>query len=75
MADIQTSATGGEITAQAPVQVRRGSANTEFPPVDEHTEQSLVRDEEESTGADFSPEVRLPVKSTRYEDPLRYEDP
>ena len=75
MANIQTSATGGEITAQAPVQVRRGSANTEFSPVDEHTEQSPVRDEEESTGADFSPEVRLPVKSTRYEDPLRDKDP
>ena len=43
--------------------------------MDERTEQSPVRDEEESTGADFSPEVRLPVKSTRYEDPLRYEDP
>ena len=73
MADIQTSATGGEITEWVPIQVRRGS--TESPPVDEDTEQSPVRDGEELTGTDFSRDVQPDVTSTRYEDPLRYEDP
>ena len=75
MADIQTSATGGEITEWIPIQVRRGSTETESPPVDEDTEQSPLRDEEELTGTDFSRDVQPDVTSTRYEDPLRYEDP
>ena len=75
MADIQTSATGGEITERIPIQVRRGSANTESPPVDDDTEQSPVRDGEELTGTDFSLDVQPAVTSTRYEDLLRYEDP
>ena len=75
VADIQTSATGGEITERVPIQVRRGSANTESSPVDERTERSPIRDREESAETDFSPGVRLPVTPTRYEDPLRYEDP
>ena len=75
VADIQTSATGGEITERILIQVRRGSAKTESPPVDEDTEQSPVRDGEELTGTDFSLGVQPAVTSTRYEDPLRYEDP
>ena len=75
MADIQTSATGGETTERVPIHVRGGSANTEFSPVDEHTERSPIRDREESAETDFSPGVRLPVTPTRYEDPLGDEDP
>ena len=43
--------------------------------MDERTEQSPIRDREESAETDFSPGVRLPVTPIRYEDPLRYEDP
>ena len=43
--------------------------------MDEDTEQSPVRDGEELTGTDFSLDVQPAVTSTRYEDPLRYEDP
>ena len=75
VADIQTSATGGEITERIPIQVRRGSANTESPRVDDDTEQSPVRDGEELTGTDFSLDVQPAVTSIRYEDPLQYEDP
>ena len=70
VADIQTSATGGEVTERVPIQDRIGSANTESSPVDERTERSPIQDGEESAETDFSPEIRLPD-----EDPLRYEDP
>ena len=98
MADIQISATGGELTERIPIQIRRGSTNTESlpvdddteripiqirrgstntesPPVDDDTEQFPVRDGEELTGTDFSQDVQPAVTSSRYEDPLRYEDP
>ena len=75
VADIQTSATGGEVTERGLIQDRIGSANTESSPVDELTERSPIQDGEESAETDFSPEVRLPVIPTINEDPLRYEDP
>ena len=43
--------------------------------MDDDTEQSPVRDGKELTGTDFSLDVQPAVTSTRYEDPLRYEDP
>ena len=75
MADIQISATGGEFTEQIPIQIRRGSTNTESPPVDDNTEQFPVRDEDELTGTDLSQDVQPAVTSSRYEDPLRCGDP
>ena len=75
MADIQISATGGEVTEQTSIQIRRGSTNTESPPVDDDTEQFLVRDGEELTGTEISWDVQPAITSSRCEDPLRYEDP
>ena len=43
VADIQTSATGGEVTERVSIQDRMGSANTESSPVDERTEWSRFR--------------------------------
>ena len=43
--------------------------------MDEDTEQFPVRAGEELTGTDFSLDVQPAVTSSRYEDPLRYEDP
>ena len=62
-------------TERIPIQIRRGSTNAESPPVDDDTEQFPVRDGEELTGTDFSQDVQPAVTSSRYEDPLRYEDP
>ena len=75
MADIQTSTTGGEVTEQTSMQIRRGSTNTESPPVDNDTEQFLVRDGEELTGTENSRDVQPAITSSSYEDPLQYEDP
>ena len=75
VADIQNSATGGEITEQAPIQDRMGSAITESSPVDESTEQCPIQDGEGSTETDFPPGGRPAVRPTMNEDPLRYEDP
>ena len=75
VADIQNSATGGEITEQAPIQDRMGSAITESSPVDERTEQCPIRDGEGSTETDFPPGRRPAGRPTINEDPLRYEDP
>ena len=75
VADIQNSATGGEITEQAPIQDRRGSVITESSPVDERTEQSPIQDGEGSAETDFPLGGRPPGRPTINEDPLRYEDP
>ena len=72
--DIQTSATGGEVTERVPIQDRMGSANSESLPVDERTERSPILDGEGSE-TDFSPGLRLPGIPTIDEDSLRYEDP
>ena len=42
-------------TERIPIQIRRGSTNTESPPVDDNTEQFPVWDEEELTGIVGSP--------------------
>ena len=74
-ADIQTSATGGEITEQTPIQSRRGSTITDFPPVNDDMEQSPARKEEEATETEISRDEQPVVPSFGSEDPLRYEDP
>ena len=42
--------------------------------MDNDTEQFLVRDGEELTGTEISRDVQPAVTSSRYEDPLQYED-
>ena len=74
-ADIQTSATGGEITEQTPIQSRRGSTITDFPPVNDDVEQFPAREEEEATETEISRDEQPVVPSSGSEDPLRYEDP
>ena len=75
MADIQISATGGEFTEQTPIQIRRGSTITDFPPVDDDVEQFPAREEEEVTETEISRDRQPVVPSSRCEDPLHYEDP
>ena len=75
VADIQTSATGGELTERVPIQDLEESANTESSPVDERTERFPIQDWEESANTDSSPVGRLPVTPTITEDPLRCENP
>ena len=74
-ADIQISTTGGEVTEQTLIQIRRGPAITELPPVDEDVEQSSAREEEEVTETEVSRDGRPVIPSSGYEDPLCYEDP
>ena len=74
-ADIQISATGGEFTEQTPMQIRRGSTITDFPPVDDDVEQFPAREEEEVTETEISRDGQPVVPSSGCEDPLCYEDP
>ena len=63
MADIQINATGGDITEQTSIQIRRGSTATDSPPVEDDVEQFSAHEREELT------------ETGGYEDPLYYEDP
>ena len=47
MADIQISATGGDVTEQTSIQIRRGSTVTDSPPVEDGVEQSSAHEGEE----------------------------
>ena len=69
-ADIQISATGGEVTEQTLIQIRRGPTITEFPPVDDDVEQSPTREEEEVTETEISRDGRPVVPSSGCEDPV-----
>ena len=70
MADIQISATGGDVTEQTSIQIRRGSTVTDSPPVEDDVEQFSAHEREERK-QEFQPIV----PSSGYEDPLHYEDP
>ena len=59
MADIQISATGGDVTAQTSIQTSRGVAATDTLPVQDGVEQLSSHEREES----------------ECKDPLHYEDP
>ena len=69
-ADIQISATGGEVTEQTPIQIRRGSTITDFPPVDDDVEQFPAREEEEVTETEISRDRQPVVPSSGSEDPV-----
>ena len=75
MADIQINATGGDVTEQTSIQIRRGSTATNSPPVKDDVEQFSAHEREELTETGISREGRPIVPSSRYEDPLHYEDP
>ena len=49
MADIQINATGGDVTEQTSIQIRRGSTATDSPPVEEGVEQFSAHEREELT--------------------------
>ena len=62
-------------TEQTPIQSRRGSTITDFPPVNDDVEQFPAREEEEATETEISRDEQPVVPSSGSEDPLRYEDP
>ena len=66
---------GGDVTEQTSIQIRRGSTATDSPPVEDDVEQFSAREEEELTEARVSREGQPIVPSSGCEDPLRYEDP
>ena len=75
MADIQISATGGDVTEHTSIQIRRGSTVTDSPPVEDDVEQFSAHEREELTETGISQEGRPIVPSSGYEDPLHCEDP
>ena len=75
MADIQINATGGDVTEQTSIQIRRGSTATDSPPVEDGVEQFSAHEREELMETGVSREGRPIVPSSGYEDPLHYEDP
>ena len=72
MAEIQINATGGDVTEQTSIQTRRGSTDTDSPPVQDGVEQFSARKREELTETELSREGLI---SEQFEDPLHYEDP
>ena len=75
MADIQISATGGDVTEQTSIQTRRGLTATDSPPVQDGAEQFAAHEREELTETEVSRERQPIVPSSECEDPLHYEDP
>ena len=61
MADIQISATGGDVTEQTSIQIRRGSTVTDSPPVEDDVEQFSAHEGEE-----------LNEDPLHYEDPVMH---
>ena len=68
MANIQINATGGDVTEQTSIQIRRGSTATDSPPVEEGVEQFSAHKREELTEAGVSREDRPIVPSSRRPD-------
>ena len=75
MADIQTSATGGDVTELTSILTRRGLTATDSLPVQDVVEQFSAHEREEITETEVSREGRPIVPSSECEDPLHYEDP
>ena len=75
MADIQISATGGDVTELTFIQTRRGLTATDSLPVQDGVEQFSAHEREEITETEVSREGQPIVPSSEYEDPLHYEDP
>ena len=75
MADIQISATGGDVTELTSILTRRGLTATDSLPVQDEVEQFSAHEREEITETEVSREGRPIVPSSECEDPLHYEDP
>ena len=75
VADIQISATGGDVTELTPIQTRRGLTATDSLPVRDGVEQFSAHEREEITETEVSQEGQPIVPSSECEDPLHYEDP
>ena len=59
MADIQINATGGDVTEQTSIQIRRGSTATDSPPVEDDVEQFSAHEREELTETGVSHRAEL----------------
>ena len=75
MADIQISATGGDVTELTSIQTRGGLTVTDSLPVQDGVEQFSAHEREEITETEVSQEGQPIVPSSECEDPLHYEDP
>ena len=75
MADIQISATGGDVTAHTSIQTSRGVAATDTLPVQDGVERLSPHEREEMSEMEVSREGRSIVPSSECGDPLHYEDP
>ena len=75
MADIQINASGGDVTEQTSIQIRRASTDTDSPPVEDGVEQFSAREEEKLTETRVLQEGQPIIPSSGCEDPLHYEDP
>ena len=75
MADIQISATGGDVTELTSIQTSRGLTATDSLPVQDGVEPFSAHEEEEMTETEVSREGQPIVPFSECEDPLHYEDP
>ena len=75
VADIQISATGGDVTAQTSIQTSRGLTATDSLPVQDGVEQFSSHEREEITEPEVSRKKQPIIPSSECEDPLHYEDP
>ena len=72
MADIQISATGGDVTAQTSIQTSRGVTATDTLPVQGGVEQFSSHEREEITETEVSREGQPVVPSSDCEDPVMH---
>ena len=75
MADIQISATGGDVTELTSIQTSRGLTAKDSLPVQDGVEPFSAHEEEEMTETEVSREGQPIVPFSECEDPLHYEDP
>ena len=75
MAEIQISATGGDVAEQASIQTGGGLTATDSLPVQDGVEQFSAHEREERTEAEFSQDGQTIVPLSEGEDPLHCEDP
>ena len=75
MADIQISATGGDVTELTSIQNSRGLTATDSLPVRDGVEPFSAHEKEEITETEVWWEGQPIVPSSECEDPLHYEDP
>ena len=72
MADIQISATGGDVTEQTSIQTGRGLIATDSLPVQDGVERFSSHEKEEITETEVSQEGQPIVPSSDCEDPVMH---